>query len=303
MEIQAAFPAVIDSTMRSAFLSCPHKFFLEFVFGLRSSAPSIHLHAGAVYARGLEVLRKEYYGKKTPLADCITEAYQAMVIEWGDMPGWEDHPKSFVNVVKAMIAYTEHYPLDSDPLKPHMTAKGPAVEFTFAIPIPNTAHPDTGEPILYAGRFDMLGEYQNALYVVDDKTTGSLGARWARQWRLRGQFTGYCWAAREFGFPIAGAIIRGCAFKKSGIDFADAITYRPNWLINQWLETLRHDLNRMAQTYKEMTFTKNFGDACAAYGDCDYVDLCDKENWEKWLEPGFVISHWNPLHKDPTAEP
>lgn len=296
--LEARFPATIDSTMRSTFVSCPHQFLLEHVYGLVPNYPSIHLHAGGVYAKGLEILRRSYYGDRLSLADSIHAAYLAMVREWGDLEGFEDHPKSFARVVEALTMYVERYPLDTDHIKPHMTTLGPAVEFTFANPIPGTKHPDTGEPILYSGRFDMLGEFQSSLFVVDDKTCSQLGASWAQQWRLRGQFTGYCWAAADFGYPVAGAIVRGTAFKKSGIDFGEAITYRPSWMIEEWLEALRADINDMVAAYESGFFKKNFANACSAYGNCKYVQLCEKQHWERWLEPDYTVRRWDPLHND-----
>jgi hypothetical protein len=37
----------------------------------------------------------------------------------------------------------------------------------------------------------------------------SLGEAWAKQWDLDSQFTGYVRAALEYGFPVAGVVIRG----------------------------------------------------------------------------------------------
>ena len=37
----------------------------------------------------------------------------------------------------------------------------------------------------------------------------SLGEAWAKPWDLDSQFTGYVRAALEYGFPVAGVVIRG----------------------------------------------------------------------------------------------
>lgn len=302
-QLEPQFPLLVDSTMLSTFRSCHRKFMLEFINGLVPAIPSIHLHAGATYARGLEVLRRSYYGEgpdKGQIAPAMHAAFHAMVEEWGDFPGFEDHPKSFANLVKAVGDYIQTYPLATDLVQPYMHSNGsPAVEFTFAMPIPDTENPVTGEPVLYSGRFDMLGIHKGTVYVLDDKTTGSLGKTWANQWRLRSQFTGYIWAAKEFGYPVAGAIIRGCALRKTGIDFAEAITYRPDWMIDEWLAGVITDVREMQQLWKSGIWQKDFAEACSSYGGCAYSSLCERPKWEEWVDPDYVVSRWNPAEKEP----
>lgn len=301
--LSAEFPMLVDSTMISAYRACHRKFLYEFIFGLVPSSPSIHLHAGATYARGLEVLRKGYYSPGPQQGDiraAMKASFEAMLAEWGEFPGFDDHPKSFPRIVEAVGHYLAHYPLDRDLIQPYCHSSGePAVEFTFAVPIPDTEHPETGEPILYAGRFDMLGRRGDSIFVLDDKTTSQLGKTWANQWRLRSQFTGYVWAAKQFGYPVAGAIIRGCALKKTAIDFAEAITYRPEWMIEEWLEGIIRDVQEMTRLWREGIWQKDFAEACSSYGGCAYTDLCERQVWEDWVEPNYVVSRWNPAAKEP----
>ena len=302
------FPTVIDNTMISCYRGCERKFWLEFIYGLRPVRPSIHLHAGGVYARGLEDLRKAYYGDGVPLSDALQAAFTGATEEWGDKQWPTDSVKSFPRIIEAIVAYSQEYPLDTDILKPHMTALGPSVEFTFAIPIPDTAHPITGEPLLYGGRFDMLANYRDEMLVVhDDKTCSALGAQWAKQWRLRSQFTGYMWAARMYGFDVTATTVRGCALLRSSIKFGDAITYRPQWMIDEWLEGMILTAKEMTAkwerhsdpTLRERQYAKQFGDTCSHYGGCAFLDLCDKEVWKQWVEGNYIETRWNPTAKDP----
>ena len=72
---------------------------------------------------------------------------------------------------QAVEFYFEEYPLDGDSIKPYKFEDGrTGIEFTFGIPIPIN-HPDSGDPIVLAGRFDLLGYYNDLLAVVDEKTT------------------------------------------------------------------------------------------------------------------------------------
>src|SRR3990172_5087025 len=89
------------------------------------------------------------------------------------------------------------------------------IEFSFAAAIPEVKHPETGDPILFCGRFDQLAEYNKMLFVEDEKTTTSLGEQWRNNWDLDSQFTGYVWGAKQFGLPVVGAIVRGIGLLKT----------------------------------------------------------------------------------------
>ena len=66
-----------------------------------------------------------------------------------------------------------------------------------------------------AGRALRFGQMGEGLYIEDDKTTSQLGSSWGAQWDMRSQFTGYAWAARQSGLPIAGIIVRGISILKT----------------------------------------------------------------------------------------
>ena len=72
--------------------------------------------------------------------------------------------KNIDRVIEALIYYFDTWPMATDLLKPYMFEGQPSVEFTFSIPLP-ILHPDTNQPILYAGRCDMIAEYGEALWV------------------------------------------------------------------------------------------------------------------------------------------
>ena len=40
----------------------------------------------------------------------------------------------------------------------------------------------------------MIVELNNGLFIEDDKTASQLGSKWANQWEMRSQFSGYTWA-------------------------------------------------------------------------------------------------------------
>lgn len=194
-----AFPRVLDATMLSDWKKCPHAFFRRHVQGLVRPRPNIHLHFGACVARGLEVARRGFcvHGDAK---DALVDGCEALLTAWGtDFDDFtpitrSERNKTLSNALLALQEYFREWPLDDDDVTIHSHNGAPCVEFSFALPIPNSRHPDTAEPLLYAGRFDFIGDYQSSVYGVDDKTA-SVDPRndtWRTQWKLRGQFSGYC---------------------------------------------------------------------------------------------------------------
>lgn len=300
--LHSEFPEVLDNTAREQFFSCPQKFFRSTIQKLAPAHQSVHLHFGGAYAAGLEAMRKAFYTEGKLQEEALAIGIEAAVVFFGDYQVEEGSSKNAGSLVGALISYIDEYPLASDPIKPaKIDGLTHAVEFTFATPIPDCFHPVTGNPILYAGRFDMLAEFQGTLFVEDDKTTGQLGATWPKQWRLNSQFTGYCWAAQQYGFPVAGAIIRGQSILKKGFGHAQVIIYRPQWMIDRWLVQLQADIARMIECWKASQFDYAIGGACSHYGGCEFLSLCEKENPTPWIQTDFVNRHWDPLAKDPEA--
>ena len=293
------FPKLVDSTMRGAYKSCPQKFFREFLQGLAPKGMSEHLVFGASYARGLEVVRRLYYERGVTLDDALIEGIAGATIEWGNFEPPEHSPKQYTRMIGALVEYFEEHRPGTDWLKPHMRDGKACVEICFSLPIPDTAHPVTGDPILYGGRFDMIGEDHTHLWVEDDKTAMQLGNQWLKQWELRGQLTGYCWAAKTFGFPVAGAIIRGLSILKTKYGHAQAIEYRNDWEIERWLYQLSRDVNAMIENWKEGYWDFALDSACASYGGCPMLPLCTKKDPEPWINQYYEVRRWDPTKKNP----
>jgi hypothetical protein len=305
------FPAVFDSTMRSAFVACPQQFYLGQLLGLRKATGSIHLVFGGAIARGLEVTRLAYWQDGLDEVNAVSEGLKAVIDFWGDYEPPPDLGTSRAAVktldacLDALYSYFEQFPLGSDQISPVMIDGEPIVEKSFALPIPGTAHPTTGEPIVYAGRFDLLARFNDAVFVVDEKTSGSLGSMWLSNWPLNSQVSGYIWGARTYGFPVAGAIIRGLGILKQSIQFQQVVLTRPDWLINRWLAQLARDINRAAEMWKaahalddiHMAFDRALGSSCSAYGGCPFVSLCETENPVPFYDE-FTVVHWDPLKRE-----
>lgn len=291
------FPEVVDSTLIASFRSCPRKFELEYLNHWKPKDPSVHLHAGAAYARGLEVARKEFYVKGETAENSLAAGLHALTVAYGDFECPEDSAKSCTRMLGALEFYFDRYPLGSDDAVPHKFSDDQyGIEFSFAEPIDIT-NPETGNPVLYCGRMDMIVDYAGGVFGEDDKTTSALGASWSRQWDLRSQFTGYCWGAARAGIPLQGFLVRGVSILKTKYDTLQALTYRPQWQIDRWYEQLLRDVTRMKTMWEEGYWDYSLDHACIEYSGCPFRQVCLAQNPQPWLETGFERRVWNPVSR------
>jgi hypothetical protein len=292
------FPSAIDNTQLSAYKKCPQNFWRAHIQNIRAKGKNIHLTAGGAFAAGLCSARRAYYEDKKDSAEAeqiglktLYETYGEEVLEQG-----ASGDKSVEGVVRGYESYMLEYPFATDHVKPLIMPNGKAgVEFSFAVPL-QLDHPVSGDPLLYCGRFDMLGVYNDSLFIVDEKTTSSLGEQWKRNWDLDSQFTGYCWGARVFGHPVAGALIRGVGLLKTKVTHSEAIIYRPSWQIDRFLneahDTIRDMVRDWHRGHWRFALDKS---ACNAYGGCQFLPLCSSPTPDTWIETGYELNEWDPL--------
>ena len=299
------FPSVIDSSLVAAFRSCPYKAKMEFFEHWKSKSPSVHLHAGGAFARGIEVARRAFYEEDEPADEAIAQGCLALAQFYGDFECPPDSPKSCERMIGALeYTLSVAFPLAQDTAIPLTLAGGKrGIEFNFVEPL-EFKHPETGDPVLYCGRFDQMVEFAGQPFGEDDKTTSQLGASWSRQWDLRSQFTAYCWGAAKAGIHLEGFLVRGTSILKTKYDHAQAITYRPQWMIDQWYEQLiKFDLPDMVRMWESGQWAMNLDHACTEYGGCGFKQVCLSRPAERvqWLESGFQRRKWDPVERTETV--
>ena len=297
-----SFPSVIDSTMLVAFRSCAKKYEFEFVRNLASPYKSVDLHFGGAFAKGMEAARKAFFIKGLSMSESEAAGMNAAWNFYGSFDDSRDEyslakkAKSWSTLLLALDGYFREWPLGQCGLRPLHGDQG--IEFNFGIPLEGTAHPVTGEPIIYAGRFDMLGEWNGMPAICDEKTASSFSESWSSQWMLRNQFLGYHWAARQYGIDVMQLLVRGIAIQKKEIKYLQAYTMMPDYLITRFLDEARRSINAAAQAFREGHFSFNLGDSCNSYGGCSYMDLCKSRDPSEWFHL-FVERNWDPLRVNP----
>ena len=291
------FPHTVDSTILSAFRSCPQKFFRQYVQHWKANTTSVHLVAGGAFASGIEKAREAFYVKGEDAAVSEARGIAALVKHYGDFECPTDSAKSLERMIGALEFYFYQYPLGNDGAEPITLANGRrGIEFSFAEPL-GINHPVTGDPMLYTGRSDMIAERAGGIYIYDEKTTSSLGASWGRQWEMRSQFTGYTWAARKQGIKTNGAIVRGVSVLKTKYDTLEVATYRSDYEIDRWEAQTIKDIKRMIECWQSGEWDYNLDGACNEYGGCSFTQVCKASNPEEWLPVNFVRKVWDPLNR------
>ena len=303
-----SFPQVLSNSLISAYKSCPLKAFYSGIYKIRPKSGSVHLHAGKVYADALDTFRQYYYSGACDFEDARMMGAEVLIKSYGDYePPSGKENKSWDRTLGAYLYYLKTYHPKSDILRPATINGRIASEFSFAEPLhPDLVHPDTGEPLLYSGRYDSIMEMgsPNVLFAYDDKTTSSLGPTWADQWELRSQFTGYAWGAQHYGIDLQGTIIRGISILKTKYGHAQGIVYHPQFHIDRWYRSTIHTVLRMIEDYKQGFWDSNLDQACSMYGGCDYRQLCTSPQPESWVDIYYETNRWNPLtgEDDPIEE-
>ena len=300
MTTRQQFPELWDSSMLATLRSCKHKFALEYLQYWKPKVESHHLHAGGAFADGLEAARRAYHEHGAdPETKAVQEGIRALLAAYGDFMPPEDSPKTAARMAGALEFYFSHWPLDEDPAQPATLGDRLGIEFSFAQPLP-VMHPESGEPLIYCGRADQVVDFAGGRYVEDDKTASQLGATWSKQWDLRSQFTGYAWAAREAGIRVDGVLVRGVSILKTKYDCAEAITYRPPWQVDRWLEQTCRDIKAAIRCWEEGYWDWSLDHACTEYGGCAFRQICLLQDPRPFLEINFERRYWNPLTREET---
>ena len=142
----------------------------------------------------------------------------------------------------------------------------------------------------------MIAEFANGVYVVDEKTTSQLGASWSRQWEMRGQFSGYVWAAERGGIRRPdGCIIRGVSILKTKYDTQQVVTNRAAWEVDRWLDQTVRDIQRAITMWESGHWDYAMDGACSEYGGCSLLQICKSKNPDEWLPMSFEQRVWDPL--------
>lgn len=305
---ESRFPEAIDNSMRKELVKCEMAAHYRYEMGLEAiETTRVDLVAGKAFAAGMEVMRKEYYSGRLNAKNATERGVAAVSAAYGAFVPDKNTTKTVQRMAGAVTVYAQDYPLDTDTLKPITLDGEYAIEVQFQTEIP-VLHPTTAQPLKYVGRFDLLAQDQvdGKVWVVDDKTTSQMGDKWANQWFLDSQVTGYCFGARTLldkhgmsSLEIGGAIINGIAIRKYDYECQRLNVYREQWEIDRWYQQMLRDVKRWKDAYTAQIHNQALDHACAFYNNpCQFAPLCKSRNPERLIDGSYVVRRWNPIERD-----
>lgn len=274
-----------DNSMMQTFCTCPRKYDYRinrgFVKKVKATAPEF----GKAIHKGLDVW---FAGQDVQKAiEAFKESYQEDLSL--------DDKRTYVMGEWILENYAQKY--QAQPWKVLKT------EHAFCLPLPNGNN--------LTGRIDKIIEWDNVLWVVDHKTTSSLGARYTKQAEPNAQFTGYVWAARQEGFDVKGIIVDALLVAKGLLESSSRArlvpnlrydSYRSEAIIEEWLLTAQEVQAhiRACEYIGVWPATGMFHGACTYFGECPFYQVCkeDAEVRERILKASYEIDFWDPRDED-----
>ena len=303
----------LDSTSIGMFKTCPRLYYYTMIEGWQPKGESVHLTFGILYHEALhnyDILRLDGRGHEEAVFEVVKWLCDSAE-EYPDVS--ESKPsirsKSFESLLRTVVWYLDKYPRESDPAETVVLENGkPACELSFRFELdwgPNWDGNDgfkSNQPYLLCGHLDRVVTFQENLFVMERKTTGSApSAYYFAQYSPNNQMSLYSIAAQiVIGSPVRGVIIDAAEVKKDYSDYARGFTFRTPDQNQEWLDDLRVWTSAMEACATSNSWPQN-DTACDKFGGCRFREVCSKSPQvrQNFLKSEFTQAaeqdRWNPL--------
>lgn len=153
------------------------------------------------------------------------------------------------------------------------------IELPFAVPLGSITLPDgTSIVIVWTGRVDLVTHWpqDNAIYVVDHKTSSMEGDTFWASFHLDQAQQGYCWAVQEvLGKPVAGFMINALICTRAG---NIKLARNKYWLDQETLAEWRHNTLQVVENliadHQRGYFAMHKTACVGRFGRCEYHPVC-----------------------------
>lgn len=300
-----------DATSLELFKRCPRLYQYKMIDGWTTESENIHLRFGIEFHQAFtdyELFKLEADDHDDALRLTI-RALLGRIHDWDPEPHTKSEAfKTKRNLVRAVVWYLEKY--KDDPAETIIMEDGkPAVEVSFRFELdygPYAAGNIRGDeeveyvqPYLLCGHLDRIVSYQDETFIMDHKTASStIGPYYFNQYDPNTQMSLYTLASQiVLSAPIKGIIINAVQIAADSSKPVRGMTYRSKGQLDEWLEDLRHWLNRAEECATEGYWPMN-DTACDKYGGCKFREICSRDPAvrHKFLKSNYVQEEpWNPL--------
>ena len=283
----------LDNSGREAFASCPRKYFLSCICGLRPLQGSNALRYGSTW----HAIMEGYYSAikaGAPFSKAVSQALAYGRTIWGletaVHPEWEEDYRTLDAAGEALLHYLdEFHQVDTASLEVKAT------EQSFYVKI--------ADGLGFFGKIDMRAVLDGIPFVVEHKTTGQSAALVAERLNRSAQIMGYTYAAKMMGLEVQGCLVVihqiSCRRKADGTWGKQTIAFRRVPMIftdsdlEAWRQSFTLTAEQIAQCEARQCWPMQF-DSCYRFGRCCYAPLCERhlsldELQDKDAEiPGFI---------------
>ena len=288
----------IDNTKRRSYALCPRKYYWEHVRSIRPRNSSTALRYGIVWH---EIMDKYYSTIRDIGWEGKTEAITAGIL--AGKVAWEketnsrsfyDDYRTLENCLTAFIGYIDNYRDDEGFIKIL------EVEKRFSI--------DLGYDTTFVGKVDAKVELNDAIWLMEHKTTGMPIDKQLKTLQRYPQIIGYYYAGTALSNEhIEGVLIpmlhtSATKSKVTGLYGKPRIEYRRSPQIftdgdvQSWKDSFIWTANQIEDSHDKAYWPMQL-DSCYHFGSCTYTNLCEQNehvndtNTQNYIE----VEHWNVL--------
>ena len=278
---------MFDYTMMSTFLTCRRKYKFRMVDNIVPKIPAMAPEFGRCIHKALD----NWYKSKDP--NRASDEFKAMYHEELSLDDKRTHQMG------EWIIHNYHEKYIDQPFEVL------EYEHEFSIKLPNECK--------LIGRMDKLIKWDNVIWVMDHKTTSSLGPQFFKSHTPNLQFDGYTYAARKLGYDCKGVLVDAILVAKGLLPgpgkngnltpLARDFAYRTDEqlvIYEQAIQKIQQDIQlcSLNSEYDDAVYYPNY-DACIYYGECPYRRICieDKAIWPKIIAQDYETNIWDPHQK------
>lgn len=277
-------PDALDSSMLKDFLSCPQKFYLAHILGLRPDRDRTALQYGKVWHRAMELLQVE--GKSAGL-DVIIKSEGEFSLQDAKNRTTARMAEDFMKYLKKWEAVETNWEVL-------------ASEEGFKLELANGR--------MWSGRIDEVRRHRVRKYLLahDFKSTTFKTANYFDQFEMGIQIPGYVWALEKLrpDEEVKGATIDCYHIQKNKTDFERRTFHVTALKRAAWEENVCRITDRvwfLIENHLEDpgAWIMDAGQRCSDYGGCDFKLIHEIEpkpgDRERILKHDFTELRWDPL--------
>lgn len=293
---------IIDSTKLQCYMSCPRKYFYNYMLGWDNEQPSIHLEFGQAWHLAMETLLKHGYTEDNieRAHTLLTQHYRKF---WTEIMDDTNYPKNPGFAYDMLHKYCKKYKTD------WKFQEVLYLETSGTVPVAN-------DRILYFKTDSIMrginGGYGNKVFSREHKTASRRGNKWSLKMQA-GTYNHvlYCLYGPQ---DVCGVEINEAYFQKTNPDFERTLVLKGTrsmnvwlWTVNRYLDMLEADTEALLACNAEEpildAFVQNY-ESCNSYGSCVFYDYC--VSWHNPLQhidqipTGMTTRFWNPAEIETT---